>query len=304
MNASAAARRPSNRRCNRTHPCRADVAREAHRALDSLRTNRRGENPRSPAADRQLRAGRRLRLRALGVKRFRHDHLSHRHRAHSCAGRTLRDAAIRPSRRRNSAADQRLAEGRSGPAGDRRGGSLRRRSRRRGAGPLAARPQSPDGWRTAPPLHACTPQGLAHAPQCRAMIGRDAILAVMVLGVGATALPQLDDRPPWLVWNASASVPIGLYAVDTIIDVHDRRPGCREAARTPCRFPCRPRLSAARRAVAETRRGSRRTNGLSHRPQRHCRRDRNGRGPRARQPRPRASCLGGLPRHPPRTKFS
>jgi conjugative transfer signal peptidase TraF len=51
------------------------------------------------------------------------------------------------------------------------------------------------------------------------MIGRDAILAVMVLGVGAIALPQLDNRPPWLVWNASASVPIGLYAVDAIIDV-------------------------------------------------------------------------------------
>ena len=51
------------------------------------------------------------------------------------------------------------------------------------------------------------------------MIGRDAILAVMVLGVGAIALPQLVNRPPWLVWNASASVPIGLYAVDAIIDV-------------------------------------------------------------------------------------
>ena len=51
------------------------------------------------------------------------------------------------------------------------------------------------------------------------MIGRDAVLAVMVLGVGAIALPQLDNRPPWLVWNASASVPIGLYAVDAIIDV-------------------------------------------------------------------------------------
>ena len=56
--------------------------------------------------------------------------------------------------------------------------------------------------------------------ECRAMIGRGAMLAVMALGVGATALPQLDDRPPWLIWNASASVPIGLYAVDTIIDVH------------------------------------------------------------------------------------
>jgi len=51
------------------------------------------------------------------------------------------------------------------------------------------------------------------------MIGRGAILAVMALGVGAIALPQLDNRPPWLVWNASASVPIGLYAVDAIIDV-------------------------------------------------------------------------------------
>ena len=52
------------------------------------------------------------------------------------------------------------------------------------------------------------------------MIGRGAILAVMALGVGAIALPQLDNRPPWLVWNASASVPIGLYAVVTIIDAH------------------------------------------------------------------------------------
>ena len=52
------------------------------------------------------------------------------------------------------------------------------------------------------------------------MIGRGAILAVMALGVGATALPQLDDRPPWLVWNASASVPIGLYAVARITGVH------------------------------------------------------------------------------------
>ena len=52
------------------------------------------------------------------------------------------------------------------------------------------------------------------------MIGRGGILAVMALGVGATALPQHDDRPPWLVWNASASVPIGLYAVARITGVH------------------------------------------------------------------------------------
>jgi type IV secretory pathway protease TraF len=52
------------------------------------------------------------------------------------------------------------------------------------------------------------------------MIRRSAILAVMALGVGGTALPRLDNPPPWLVWNAGASVPIGLYGVDTIIDVH------------------------------------------------------------------------------------
>jgi conjugative transfer signal peptidase TraF len=51
------------------------------------------------------------------------------------------------------------------------------------------------------------------------MIGRDATLAVMALGVCAAALPRPDDRQPWLVWNASASAPIGLYAVRTIADV-------------------------------------------------------------------------------------
>jgi len=52
------------------------------------------------------------------------------------------------------------------------------------------------------------------------MIGRDATLAITLLGVSAVALPQLDDRPPRLVWNASASVPIGLYAVARASDVH------------------------------------------------------------------------------------
>jgi conjugative transfer signal peptidase TraF len=52
------------------------------------------------------------------------------------------------------------------------------------------------------------------------MISRAAILAVMALGVGAAALPPLDDRPPWLIWNAGASVPIGLYAAAKIIGVH------------------------------------------------------------------------------------
>ena len=41
---------PAESRCKRTHPRRVDVAREAYRALDPLRPNRRGENSRSPPA--------------------------------------------------------------------------------------------------------------------------------------------------------------------------------------------------------------------------------------------------------------
>jgi conjugative transfer signal peptidase TraF len=38
------------------------------------------------------------------------------------------------------------------------------------------------------------------------------VLAVAALGVVLSAFPPLD--PPFLIWNASASVPIGLYAVE------------------------------------------------------------------------------------------
>ena len=58
----------------------------------------------------------------------------------------------------------------------------------------AARPRSPDSWRTAPPLRACAP----HARLCagrRAVIGRSATLAITLLGVSAVALPS-GRRPP------------------------------------------------------------------------------------------------------------
>jgi conjugative transfer signal peptidase TraF len=38
------------------------------------------------------------------------------------------------------------------------------------------------------------------------------VLAVAALGIGLTAVPPLNS--PLLVWNASASVPIGLYAIE------------------------------------------------------------------------------------------
>ena len=42
-------------------------------------------------------------------------------------------------------------------------------------------------------------------------------LAVAALGVGLSAVPPLD--PPFLIWNASASVSIGLYAVELPTDL-------------------------------------------------------------------------------------
>ena len=44
------------------------------------------------------------------------------------------------------------------------------------------------------------------------MSRRTGVLAVAALGVGLTAVPPLD--PPLLIWNASASVLVGLYVVE------------------------------------------------------------------------------------------
>jgi conjugative transfer signal peptidase TraF len=49
------------------------------------------------------------------------------------------------------------------------------------------------------------------------------VLVTMVLGVSAAALPLALDVSPRIIWNASASVPIGLYAVKpaTQLQVND-----------------------------------------------------------------------------------
>jgi type IV secretory pathway protease TraF len=44
------------------------------------------------------------------------------------------------------------------------------------------------------------------------MSHRACLLAVTALGASLAIVPRLD--PPWLIWSASASVPIGLYAVE------------------------------------------------------------------------------------------
>ena len=48
------------------------------------------------------------------------------------------------------------------------------------------------------------------------MIARRATLAIMLIGVGTMTLQTFGDHSPLLVWNASASVPIGLYAIQPV----------------------------------------------------------------------------------------
>jgi conjugative transfer signal peptidase TraF len=48
------------------------------------------------------------------------------------------------------------------------------------------------------------------------MIAGARTLAIMLIGVSAAVSPGLAERPPWLIWNASASVPIGLYAIHAV----------------------------------------------------------------------------------------
>jgi conjugative transfer signal peptidase TraF len=57
----------------------------------------------------------------------------------------------------------------------------------------------------------------------KSMTGRAAMLVATVFGVCAAALPLAIDPSPRLIWNASASVPIGLYVVGpaTRLEVDD-----------------------------------------------------------------------------------
>src|SRR4029077_11001750 len=109
----------------------------------------------------------------------------------------------------------RLAEGREGASCDRRRRGARHRSRRCRARSLASRPQPAVRWRTAKTLQPQQASGLAGSAEVDAMRARTATLALMA---AATALASLTVGPkpvPRLVWNASESVPMGLYGVQS-----------------------------------------------------------------------------------------
>ena len=137
-----------------------------------------------------------------------------------------------------------------------------------------------------------------HARGCRA--GGSAMTRfgwVMTAPVRARRRRRRVLHPrPRLLWNASASMPIGLY--DPSVRQSARHRTCRRhSAGAPRQLSRRARLSAARRAAAEARPRPSRANRLP-RGARHQRRwDRDGRGPRPRQQGPPVGHLAGLPAH-------
>ena len=80
------------------------------------------------------------------------------------------------------------------------------------------------------------------------MTGDAVTLIAMALGVSAAALPLAVDVSPLFIWNASASVPIGLYAVrpanqlqiNDLVVVRPPEDGLRSLPKAAtCRAACR-----------------------------------------------------------------
>ena len=155
-----------------------------------------------------------LRLRPLGLERLRHGRLAHRHRARDRAGRGLSDAALRPSRRRDPAAHQRLAQGRararrrSTPS--RRSASIRPTPRPITGGIVHNRLVAGDAAASLQPRPASR---LAPAPEDRCHDALRLRHDDVFRRARHRRYRRSSIRCRKLIWNASASVPIGLYAV-------------------------------------------------------------------------------------------
>ena len=62
-------------------------------------------------------------------------------------------------------------------------------------------------------VHALAPSGLAPTPADRAVTACNSMLVIMLGSVGVFALACGAGRTPLYMWNASASVPLGLYGL-------------------------------------------------------------------------------------------
>src|SRR5262249_61149585 len=68
----------------------------------------------------------------------------------------------------------------------------------------------------AAPLHAQRASGLAAQTESFAMTSRSATLVVMIIGVAVVTHTMGAKPMPRFVWNASESVPLGLYSVEPV----------------------------------------------------------------------------------------
>jgi hypothetical protein len=220
----------------------------ADRELDPLRPDRGATHRRQPAAYCFIRAGQRLCVHPLGVQRLRNRPVAHRHSAGHLAGRTLLDRSSCAARRREPVAPVRLAEGREGASRDRWHRSARHQSGGRRARSLATYSQPPVRRRTAKTIQPQQASSLAASAKVDAMRIRIAILAVTAAAAALLASTLGPKPAPRFVWNASESVPTGVYRVqpprrlivtDLVVAFHPNRWRCSSPRAGISRAACR-----------------------------------------------------------------
>src|SRR5690606_23572489 len=80
-------------------------------------------------------------------------------------------------------------------------------------GTLATRPQPFDRQSGAARLHARATCRVASSPQARAMTRRRTLTVTVLAAIGIAAASAVD-WPLRLIWNATASAPVGFYTVE------------------------------------------------------------------------------------------
>ncbi len=243
-----------------------------------------------------VRARQHLCVRALDVERLRNGRFAHRHLAGGRTRPALLDRALCQARRRHPVAAVRLAEGRARAAVDRRRRGARHRSCRRRARLLASRPQPSVRQRSAAAVHAVAASGLAASAEDRVMSARRATVFTTCCSNRSCSFGRSARAPPRYIWNASKSVPIGLYRLQPMTNVGRHRTCRGSATRTLATFLDRngylpsgvPMLKRVLALPGQ--------NGLQKPPHDHRRRHRGRPGAGTRQARPSAAGLAGLPR--------
>ena len=188
-----------------------------------------------------------------------------------------------------------LGKGREGLTGDRRCGGARDRPGGRRPGALAAHPQPAVCRRATAALHPQPSSGLAAQTDSLVMTTRLPTLLAMATAVTVVTSTMGAKPVPRFVWNASESVPIGLYTVHPA--------GRLAVTNLVVAMPPQPLLSrraqlpADRRAADQAHPGAPEPVRVPQRTAHQRRWNRDGHSPRARSSWPRAAHVAGLSSH-------